>query len=80
MERAKITLVDIGNRCRAFRESLGFSQGQVGYQLGYVDGSSISRFEAGQNDSLYIMSWYLKRGFKYNGTTAENNSKESAES
>lgn len=77
MERAKITLADIGARCRAFRESLGFSQGQVGYQLGFVDGSSISRFEAGQNDSLYIMSWYLKKGFDYYATTEKTNSKES---
>lgn len=77
MDRAKITLADIGAQCRKFRESLGFSQGQVGYQLGYVDGSSVCRFEQGQTDSLYIMSWYLKRGFEYNGTTAETNSKES---
>lgn len=51
----------IGNECRRLRRTLNKKQKDIGTDLGYAT-VTISQFERGHNNNLYIFSWYLKHG------------------
>ena len=50
-------LQEIGQTCRAFRESISRTQEEVAADVGLSD-SQVSRFERGQTDSAKILWWY----------------------
>lgn len=54
----------ISGQCQAFRMKLGISQREVAASLGLPQ-QSISNFEIGSNNSIYIYQWYLDQGFQY---------------
>lgn len=56
-----MNLKAIGKRCQEFRLSLGYTQDDVGYILGYSR-ETISMFENGKNDNLLIFLWYISMG------------------
>lgn len=51
----------IGKKCKEFRMSLGYTQDDVGYSIGYSR-ETISMFENGKNDNLLIFLWYISMG------------------
>ena len=51
----------IGKECQKLRRRLDIRQKQVGQEIGYAE-KTISQFENGHNNNLYIFSWYLKHG------------------
>ena len=51
----------IGKKCQEFRLSLGFTQDDVGYCIGYSR-ETVSMFENGKNDNLIIFLWYVTMG------------------
>lgn len=75
----KSAIKEIGRQCANFRREHGYTLFDIAYNLGYKDISGISRFEHGQNDSAYILLWYLLHGMQlersdnYYGNAAETN-------
>ena len=54
-------LLIIGKECQTLRRRLNVRQREVGNEIGYGE-KTISQFENGHNNNLYIFSWYLKHG------------------
>lgn len=52
---------EIGQRCKKFRERLGYYQSDVANQTGYSK-ENISAFENGRNDNVRIFLWYVEMG------------------
>ena len=52
-------LKSYGERCRKARLSQCMSLTEFGYLTGYA-ASSISKFEQGKSDSLYLYQWYCE--------------------
>ncbi len=57
----KVTLREIGKRCRLYRLSLGYKQSDVAKETDYSV-ENISLFERGRNDNLMILMWYIRKG------------------
>lgn len=51
----------IGRACQEHRRRLFKRQDEVGAEIGYSP-QTISQFENGRNNNLYIYSWYLVNG------------------
>lgn len=51
----------IGSECQRLRRILNKKQKDIGNELGYAT-VTISQFERGNNNNLYIFSWYLRHG------------------
>lgn len=54
----------VAAQCKRHRIRRGYTQREVADMLG-VSQQSVTTFEAGRNDSLYIYQWYLNHGFVY---------------
>ena len=52
---------EIGQRCKKFRERLGYYQSDVANQTGYSK-ENVSAFENGRNDNVRIFLWYVEMG------------------
>lgn len=55
-------LYEVGQKCQEHRKRLGYTQKDVGYQIGYSY-ENISAFERGVINNLTIFLWYVKHGF-----------------
>ena len=51
----------IGQECQNHRRRINIRQEQVGDEIGYSK-QTISQFENGHNNNLYIFAWYLMNG------------------
>lgn len=58
------TLKQIGQKCKQYRESIGYIQTDVARDLGYSV-NNISSFENGRNDNAQILLWYFANGMMY---------------
>ena len=56
-------LNNIGFRCKLFRVSLSITQKEIAEELGETQ-NNICMFDAGKNNSAYILMWYINRGLK----------------
>ena len=56
-----VDLRTVGRECKRFRRSLGKTQNEVALEIGYAL-NTISQFECGGNNNLYIFLWYIKNG------------------
>ena len=54
----------IAMQCKKHRMRIGYTQREVADMLG-ISQQSVTLFEAGRNNSMYIYQWYLDHGFKY---------------
>ncbi len=59
--RKDLYLKQLGELCKDFRKSKGYTQKQVANELG-ISPNVISVFERGKTDSAYILFWYIDRG------------------
>ena len=59
----KISLREIGRRCKEFRIEHGYLQVNVADDTGYSV-ENISSFETGRNDNARILLWYFEHGMK----------------
>lgn len=59
-----VDLSTLGIACKEFRKNGGWTQTDVANDLG-LSRELISGFECGRSKNLYILSWYLDRGFDY---------------
>lgn len=50
----------IGQVCAMCRRAAGYSLRDVADALGYSSPATISKFEHGHNDSIYILLWYME--------------------
>lgn len=55
-------LLRIGKACKNIRISKGYTQQQVGEEVG-EPATNISAFEGGRNNSAIILMWYVKNGY-----------------
>lgn len=62
-----IDLCKLGIECKKFRKAGGWTQTDVAKDLG-LSRELISGFECGRSKNLYILAWYLDRGFEYGET------------
>lgn len=62
----KRQLREVGEACKKLRESIGKTQASVASELKLTP-QSISLFECGKLDSIYILSWYVSRGLSIPG-------------
>lgn len=54
-------LKEIGQRCKEYREKLGYYQSHVARDTGYSS-ENVSAFETGRNDNVRIFMWYVEMG------------------
>lgn len=55
--------IEIGQRCKEFRESLGVLQSDVAAETGYSK-ENVSAFETGRNNNARILLWYIEKGME----------------
>lgn len=61
---------DIGYRCKCFRIANGYTLEDVGNDTGYTK-FNVWHFEAGNNDNMRILLWYLSKGMRSDFLTEE---------
>lgn len=59
-----VDLSKLGIECKKFRQEMGYTQTDVAKDLD-LSRELISGFECGRSKNLYILSWYIDRGFDY---------------
>lgn len=62
----KRQLLSVGEACKGLRKSIGRTQASVASDLNLTS-QSISLFERGCLDSIYILSWYVSHGLTIPG-------------
>lgn len=58
-----IDLCKLGASCKEFRKEGGWTQSEVANDLN-ISRELVSGFECGRSKNLYILSWYIDRGFE----------------